>query len=327
MPAPPITPERIEQIRRTYAGCGSMEKTAHVLGTSRNTVRKYVRSESGPAECKKTASGFLTAPRLPDPMPEAGGPALPEPVTVHYAAYDASDVGIWGVLSDVHIPYHDRPTIERWVAECKKSGVVGLLLNGDILDCYQLSDFVRDPSAPRIKEEIEKGRQFLEYLRSQFPRVRIIYKEGNHDLRLKTYLANRAPELFDLDDIQLPRLLRTESLGVEWVGDKRIVQVGKLPVIHGHEYRGGGGVMPARWLYLRTGESALMGHFHQPTFYSFRTMMGKEVGMWSVGCACYLSPQYAPLNQWAHGWAQIIVSNDGGYEVLNRRLLNNGQVV
>jgi hypothetical protein len=102
--------------------------------------------------------------------------------------------------------------------------------------------------------------------------------------------------------------------------------VGKLPVIHGHEYRGGGGVMPARWLYLRTGESALMGHLHQPTFYSFRTMTGKEVGMWSVGCACHLAPLYAPLNQWAHGWAQVVVSNSG-FEVLNRRMLRDGRVV
>ncbi|HYE59185.1 MAG TPA: hypothetical protein VD948_11795, partial [Rhodothermales bacterium] len=133
--------------------------------------------------------------------------------------------------------------------------------------------------------------------------------------------------LFDLDDVLLPNLLRAGQHGVEWVEGKRIVMVGKLPVVHGHEYRGGGGVMPARWLYLRTGESAMMGHLHQPTFYSFRTITGKEVGMWSVGCACHIAPLYAPLNQWGHGWAVIEVAADRSFHVHNRRLLKNGSVV
>lgn len=263
---------------------------------------------------------------LPDPAPEAGGPSLPEPAAYSYTPFAMDTPGPVGVISDVHLPYHDMPTVRGWVEDCKRAGVKSLLLNGDILDFYQLSDYLRDPSKPRMRDEILKGRQFLEYLRSTFPKARIVYKEGNHDERLKRYLATRAPDLLDLEDIRLSRLLHADRYGVEWVEDKRVVMAGKLPVIHGHEYRGGGGVMPARWLYLRTGESALMGHLHQPTFYSFRTLTGKEVGMWSVGCACHLSPLYAPLNQWAHGWAVIDVAADGGYHVHNRRLLRNGQV-
>jgi len=267
------------------------------------------------------------APTLPAPAPEAGGPRLPEAVHYEYTTFTMNEPGACGVLCDPHIPYHDVGTLRGWVEDCRRMAVRSILLNGDVLDFYQLSDYVRDPSKPRMRDEILKGREFLEYLRSTFPKARIVYKEGNHDERLKRYLATRAPDLLDLEEIRLPSLIHADKFGVEWVEDKRVITVGKLPVIHGHEYRGGGGVMPARWLYLRTGESAMMGHLHQPTFYSFRTMTGKEVGMWSVGCACHLSPLYAPLNQWGHGWAQIVVANDGTYEVMNRRLLRNGQVV
>ncbi len=265
-------------------------------------------------------------PSLPAPAPEAGGPSLPEPADCSYEFFNI-DHGTWGILSDVHIPYHSLPTIKGWIDDCKRMNVTGLFLNGDVMDFYQVSDHRRDPSKPRMKEEIEKGRQFFEYLRATFPRARIVFKRGNHDERLAWYLATRAPEVFDLDDIQLPALLRLDKLGIEHFGDKRVAMLGKLALIHGHEYRGGGGVMPARWLFLRTGESAMMGHLHHPTNYTFRTISGKEVGMWSTGCACFLSPEFCPLNQWGLGWAIQEIFQNGHFHVHNKRLLASGMVV
>lgn len=316
MPVNVTTPDVRARIRALAAQGLSERDIAKQLGIGRTTVQRHRADTEKAPEV-----------RLPDPAPEAGGPKMPEPTHYEYTAFHLDTPGACGIISDVHIPYHDLPTVNAWVADCKRHAIKSILLNGDILDFYQLSDYLRDPSKPRMREEILKGRQFLEYLRSTFPKARIVYKEGNHDERLKRYLATRAPELLELEEIRLPRLLETDKYGVEWVEDKRIVMVGKMPVIHGHEYRGGGGVMPARWLYLRTGESAMMGHLHQPTFYSFRTMTGKEVGMWSLGCACHLSPLYAPLNQWAHGWCVNEIAPDGGFTVHQRRLLRNGQVV
>lgn len=314
MPTPRLSDEDVRRIHRAWQAPGATSRSvARATGLGEGTARKYRPAGAAPA--------------LPDPAPEAGGPSLPEPVHYSYESYRIDTPGPCGVISDVHIPYHDLPTVKGWVDDCKRMGVRSLLLNGDVLDFYQLSDYLRDPSKPRMRDGILKGRQFLEYLRSAFPKARIVFKEGNHDERLKRYLATRAPDLLDLEEVRLPSLLRADEYGVEWVEDKRIVCVGKLPVIHGHEYRGGGGVMPARWLYLRTGESAMMGHLHQPTFYTFRTILGKEVGMWSLGCACHLSPLYAPLNQWAHGWAVVEVAGDGGFHVHQRRLLRDGRVV
>lgn len=331
---PPAT--RSAVLAELIAG-GPVPDVAAKFGVPQTTVRDWQRAartgragggtaKEGTTPLPTETAGPSRVVGLPHPDPIAGGPSLPEAEAPNYAPYLADTAGNWGVLSDAHIPFHDLPTIRGWIDDCKRSGVVGLLLNGDILDCYQVSDHVRDPSAPRMKDEIEKGRQFIEYLRATFPRARICWRTGNHEDRLARYLATRAPEIFDLPDVHLRALLHVDQHGVEWVQDKRVVMLGKLPVLHGHEYAGGGGVMPARWLFLRTGESAMTGHFHQPTFYSFRTVRDKEVGMWSLGCACHLAPAYRPLNQWGHGWAITEVASDGGFYVHNRRLLRSGKV-
>lgn len=251
---------------------------------------------------------------------------LPTPYALNYRPFNVSELGWWGVISDIHIPYHDLRTIEFWVKECKQKKVVGLILNGDVLDFYQLSSFDRDGTMPRTREEIHDTRQFLTYLREQFPKIPIVFKKGNHDERLERYLNDKCPDLADMPEFQLSSLLKLKDMGIDYVSDKRVVMLGKLPMVHGHEFRGGGGVMPARWLYLKTGASALCGHFHQPSNYTFRTIDNKEVGSWSTGCACYLWPAYAPLNQWSHGYAMVEISRGGTYSVLNRRILADGRI-
>jgi predicted phosphodiesterase len=268
---------------------------------------------------------------LPEPIeaePDDEIGTLPEAAPHDdYTPFSVDTPGSCGIISDLHLPYHDPETVRAWVKDCKRMGVKSLLLNGDVLDFYQLSAYVRDPSKPRMREELDKGRQLFAYLRANFPKAQIVMKTGNHDERLDKYLATHAPELADVDDFRLPSLLRANQYGIDWVTDKRVVMVGKLCVVHGHEYKGGANVVPARWLYLRTGESTLMGHLHQPSFYSFRTITGREVGMWSTGCACHLRPLYAPLNQWALGWALVETFTGGEFHVHNRQVLRSGRVV
>lgn len=323
-------PEVVEQVQRWYEeGASDREITrrchAARIEIGRTSVQRIIRLHK-----MRSGTGVAAAPDpepvLPDPAPEAGGPDLPAPCVSEYEPVRLPDAGKWLLLGDVHIPYHDPGTIRAAVAEGKRQGVTGVLLNGDVLDFYQISRFSRDPSKPRMKVEIEKGREFLAWLRSQFPRARIVFKEGNHDERLRTYLAERAPELFDLDDLQLVNLLRAADRGVEWVADKRVVTLGKLLVVHGHEYPGGGGVNPARWLFLRTGASSLCAHFHQPSYHPFRTADQREQGVWSIGCSCFLHPAYRPLNQWLNGFAVVTVEPGGHFRVDNRTVLSGGRV-
>lgn len=318
----PATERRVLDL---LAAGRSQREVAAEVGCARSTVGQVAARARGAGGGSATAT--LSPPRLPDPAPEAGGPSLPEPVHQTYEPYLIDATGDVGVLCDPHLPYHDKATIERWADECRRRAVKAVLLNGDVLDCYQLSKHYKEPNKGRFRDEVDCGKQFFAWLRSRFPNARIVYKEGNHDERLRTYLAERAPALFEIEELDLRTILGLDALGVEWVDRKRVVKAGKLSVVHGHEFKGSGGVMPARWLFLRTGSTAMCGHFHQSSYYTFRTLDQREIGVWSVGCACYLSPEWLPANQWSHGWAVVSVAQDGGFHVDNRRLLRNGQVV
>lgn len=330
----PLSPEVIADAREMRARGMSYMDIGDALGLSQNTIWKYARNVSPTTRRRpdEAARGPLPLaaegpPALPEPAPEAGGPSLPDPVAQSYEPYRVDGPGWYVVIGDIHIPYHDPNTIKAAVREAEQKGAVGVVLNGDVLDCYQLSHHYREPDAPRMKEEIEKGRQLLQWLRSRFPRGRIIFKEGNHDERLRRYLAQKAPELFVLEDVRLSRLLRADEHGVEWVQDKRVIDLGKLPVIHGHEYQGSGGVMPARWLFIRAWSNALCSHFHQPSHFTALTLDRREMGVWSTGCACYLHPAYRPITPWRHGYAMVEVFAGGGFQVVNREVLRDGRVV
>ncbi len=323
---------RRKEILETFRRTRSVKETARICGCHDDTARKYGRDAFNKAEGGKPAT---IAPQvvpqathfLPEPAPEAGGPRLPDPVELSYEPYIIDNPGLTGILSDVHLPYHDKKTIEKWADECRDRNAQTILLNGDILDCYQLSSHFKEPDKGRFRDEVDCAKAFFAWLRAKFPKARIVYKEGNHDERLRRYLAERAPALFDIKEFDLRTIIGLDGFGVEWINRKRVVRVGKLAVVHGHEFKGSGGVMPARWLFLRTGATALCGHFHQSSYYTFRTLDQKEIGVWSVGCACFLSPDWLPVNQWSNGWAMVDVAQNGEFHVDNRRLLRSGQVV
>lgn len=251
---------------------------------------------------------------------------FPEPIPLAFDAYNIDRPGQWGIISDIHIPAHDPETIKLFVAECKRRAVVGIVLNGDVLDSHEVSDHLRDPSAIRYCDEIDQGKKFLAWLRKRLPNAEIVYKEGNHEDRVSRYLLNRAPAIEGLEGVNLQSWLHLGDFGIEWIGDKRIIHLGKLNLIHGHEYKGGGGVNPARWLYLRAGSVAMCGHFHRVSEHHERNIDMRYKAAWSLGCACYLHPRYAPINNWQHGFAFVHLEKDGNFAVENKRVLG-GKIV
>ncbi len=251
-------------------------------------------------------------------------PPLPASLNLDYPPFRINTPGRWLVLSDVHIPFHDRKTVELAVREAKRVKVVGVLLNGDIFDCHALSRFDREPTAIRYVAERELGIAFLDYLRARFPTQQMIFKEGNHEERLGNYLIRRAQELFGLKVLSLPSLMEFERFGLEHVGDFRVIRLGRLNVIHGHEYKPTiqAPVNPARGLFLRAKSVALAGHFHQTSEHHEPRITGKPQGAWSVGCACQLNPRWMPLNKWNLGFAIVEIDSGGVFSVRNLKVID-----
>lgn len=232
------------------------------------------------------------------------------------------------VISDLHIPYHTTKAVTCALQDGMKEKVDGILINGDLIDFHQISRFVRDPAKRTFKEEKQMVIAFLRRLRELFPKARIVYKEANHEERLWNYLVPRLPEIFDDEDVRralsLPKLLNLDELGVEWVGEKREILLGKLSVLHGHEMRSGFAppVNPARGAYLKAKECVMVGHHHRTSEHTETTLGRKLITTWSTGCLCDLRPMYDPYNSYNHGHAIVCIDKDGGFHVQNKRQLN-----
>lgn len=229
-------------------------------------------------------------------------------------------------LSDIHLPYHDVNALNIAFEYGLKHSINTIYLNGDIMDCYQVSFHEKDPKKRAMAEEFDITRDFLDCLIKVFPNAKIFYKQGNHEARYERYLRSKAPELLDIQEFRLDVILKLSEKGVTWIPNNQLVKAGKLNMIHGNEYKGGGGINVARTLWLRAGDNVIAGDKHK-TQTGLKTNIDKKVvGTWSVGCMCELNPDYLPFNEWGHGFAHIQIHDDGDFVVHNKSIVN-GKIV
>jgi hypothetical protein len=225
--------------------------------------------------------------------------------------------------ADAHIPYHNQDAIEIFIERAKAMRAKTMILLGDWLDFYMISRFMRDPRACSVADELALFKSIIEIIRKQLPNIRIIYKYGNHEERFDNYLMQNAPELFKIDRMHLDALIDDMHLGLEIVKDKRVIRLGQLNLIHGHEYTFSiaNPVNPARGLYLRAKKPAACAHFHQTSSHIENSINGDVVACWSIGCMCGLNPLYMPLNKWNLGFAEAYQDEDM-FAVQNRSIIN-----
>jgi hypothetical protein len=236
--------------------------------------------------------------------------------------------GLWLVLSDVHVPFHEPKAIEAAVKYGQSEGVTGILYNGDLQDCASISYW---PSGRKrdFDKEVEIFIDFLDFMEREFPGVQQVYKPGNHEYRLPRYYQSKAPEMIGLPLQAVDNILGLEYRHIEYLDYFQIVMAGKLPIIHGHEISHiSRAVNPARGLFLRAKSWAACSHCHTTSEHTSKNINDKLLTTWSFGCLCDLNPDYNPLgNDWCWGVGLVNVEKDGGFEVVNRRILNNGKVV
>jgi len=228
------------------------------------------------------------------------------------------------VLSDIHIPFHDETSLVLALKQGKRDKCDVILLNGDLMDCYKLSRWEVDPRKFPFHREVSDTIAFLETLRENFPKARIIWKLGNHEERFMNVMKKDHAVFLDVPDFDLGKLVHADKLGIEIVDDMRPVKLGKLSVLHGHEYRFSiqNPVNPARGLFMRAKVNVLCSHFHQTSQHSESDLDGKVVSAFSIGALCDLHPRYCPLNKWNSGFARVDLDNEGRFEVSNYRIVD-----
>jgi len=215
------------------------------------------------------------------------------------------------IISDLHLPYHDEQAIRVALEKGKAEDVNIVILLGDVLDMYQMSQWVKDPKNPNMATEIEICRRFLEMLRQEFPKAEIIWKEGNHEERWTTYFYRNAPDVAVLPGMTVYDYMDVEQYGIQVVREKRPINVSTLLLYHGHELPRGltNPVNQARGQWLRATANMIAGHGHRSSSHVERSATGQIFSNWSIGCLCDLTPQYAPINKWNHGFG--ILTQEG----------------
>ncbi len=280
-----------------------------VRGNCGNRMRKH-------AEAPRVNGVAGTKPKMP--------PSLAEP----WLPFELGNGIKVAILSDIHVPYHSEIALNAAVKYCKSRRPDVLLLNGDLADFYSISRHQKDPSKCDFKKECRMVKECLAWLRSQFPKARIVLKCGNHEERWQHWLWNRAAEISDFEQMRLDQWIDAAKYDVEVVTDQRPVMVGRLPVMHGHEVGKGisAPVNAARGLFLRTNSTMLVGHGHRTSHHVEPDWKHVETSCWSTGCLCDLSPEYARIQKWNYGMCHVTVDAVGGFHVDNMRISLDGEI-
>lgn len=91
-------------------------------------------------------------------------------------------------MADLHIPFTVYDLVKHILKEHSDSDI--LVLNGDILDLFNVSTFAKDKTVA-LKRELQEGREFIELVSKLFKDIILI--EGNHERRLRNYIKNVIP--------------------------------------------------------------------------------------------------------------------------------------
>jgi predicted phosphodiesterase len=222
------------------------------------------------------------------------------------------------VISDIHLPYHDDKALFASLEYGLKKEVDTIYINGDLLDFALISKHENNTTKHSVKYELDCAKIFLKGLREMFPKALIIYKYGNHDLRFDKWIRLKAPELLDIEHINLAEILDLRELEIIQLDSLQWCYMFDIAVLHGHELpMKSGGINPARTARMKINRPLIIGHFHRQS---------KDAGMilgkpyyyaYSSGCLCDLSPAYMPINDWVHGF---ILINQG--QVYQKEVIN-----
>jgi len=294
---------------------------------------RVIEGKSGDKNRKDTPNKemFLEGERPKNPY------ALPKSEEKEYLPYIIEGPQRIAALFDVHAPYHSIEALTAALDFLSDKDITTLLIGGDFFDFYGMSRYAKDPDKRNTAEEIKVGVELLKTIFETLNPDKVVFKYGNHDERFEHYIWQKfaeIPQLTDFEEmkqINLETILRNrlgKDFPIDFVTDKRIIKVGDLNVVHGHEFPSGitSPVNIARGLYLRAKANTMCGHSHRTSSHVETDINGQMITTWSVGSLCELHPLYMPINSWNHGVALITLDESGIVDVQNKRI-KNGKIV
>ena len=231
-------------------------------------------------------------------------------------------------LTDCHFPGEDPQVWALELAVAKYFQPDLVWLNGDIIDFGSISRFRTSPrSKLDIAGHLDHARTRLQGLRKQVPDAEMVFLEGNHDLRLQTYLWDKAPELSELPNLELPSLLELKTLGCSFFRNGTKCRVGELYHLHGNEVATGY-TYPARNMLAKINCNVIFGHVHRFSVAHQRDLRGSTRVAWSIGCTQRLTVDYDfHTGSWTNGFALVEYIPSGLFHITPVEVFRDGKAL
>lgn len=231
-------------------------------------------------------------------------PVRPFAVPVAQVAQSLDNTAVRAVVyGDRQVPFHDPKAFAillKVIGEVKPHIVLNV---GDEVDCWQISDYDRDPTRQdSLQDNLDLAREQLAQVTEEAKDAAKWFLEGNHEDRLRKAIwrmpgaAAQLPRLRVFQQVMtMPYLLQLDGIGwtyVETDRQSRTPILPKLISIHGHQLKGSTTVegASARKAIQKYGRSVIVGHHHRACTVVRRDHNGQSFGI-ETGCLCLLDGQ------------------------------------
>ena len=211
---------------------------------------------------------------------------------------------------DTHYPFQSDAALRVLYSLTKKLQPDVIIHCGDLVDCWQISQFDKDPQRKSsLQDDIDEAVPHLKTMRQVAPKAACYLLEGNHETRLRRTIwrmNENQRELARLRAFQRAvtwqNLLELGENGWKFVpaeGQAKARILPKLIVKHGTTVKKWSG-QTAKAEWERYGKSGLSGHTHRLGVFYTNDFNGSHVWAES-GCTCALTPEYVEDPSWQQG--------------------------
>lgn len=239
------------------------------------------------------------------------------------------------------VPDSHHPYVDKWAwSVCLQAIELfkpDILINlGDHADCYKVSKFRKDPARKEsFDDEMAGAARGMAELNAAAPAAceRHLFL-GNHENRLPDYLAERAPEIYNM--VSIEKLLELDKLKHKWTVTpyKHSRKFGKLYASHDFGFSGRTAIRETRNLLEAC---AVQGHLHRmEVFYKGNARAKGKVAACFGWLGDYNKVDYrhrdAAKRDYQHGFGTGYMESDGtvwvqAVPIVNRKAILERKII
>lgn len=204
-------------------------------------------------------------------------------------------------IGDVHLGDEDPQALQVALDFASDFKPDCCYLIGDILDCYAVSKYDKNPEKELgLAEELEKLDSLLDALKPSCKKI--IYFAGNHEERINKYRHDHR-EIFPLKSLEIPNLLGLNKRKIAYVPYADSLYQSQFCITHGACTRKHSAAT-ARLMVDDFNCSGISGHTHRLGAFHVTNRRGKQCVWYENGHLQNPDPEYTNgVPNWQQGFS------------------------